>query len=235
MEGIALFMSVLVLVALIVVSIIVFVNIYHLSQAMKNLESHHENLRSIQTDSESILDTDIQTLNTNIQVTSSNIGIVNTKLSTTSSNLSQELAKLNKTVADNDMYIRVAASNGINILAAANKKLATDIVKMNSNISKDYVKHTDLTNLTAPYPVLTGDRVIVGSQFALSNSGGNFAVVNNAGLNMLTVTPGGNREANFFGPVSSQGNIVSQNNLCIQSSCVSKAVLDKLINAAKAM
>ena len=235
MEGLALFMSILVLVALIIISIIVFINMYHMSKAMKELESHHDNLRSRQSDSENILDTDIQTLNANIMTTSSNLGLINTRLSSTSSNISQELAKLNKTVVDNDMYIRVAASNGVNILAAANKKLATDILKMSSNVAKEYVKNTDLNNLSAPYPLLTGERVIIGSQYSLSNVGGSFAVVNSAGQNMMTITPGGDRAANFLGPVSSQGNITTQNNICIQQSCMTKAVFDKLINASKTM
>lgn len=235
MEGVALIMSILVLVALIIISIIVFVHMYNLSKAMKNLESHYGNLTSRQSDSENILDTDIQALNANMVVTSSNLGIVNKKLGASYSNLSADISKLKKTVVDNDMYIRVAASNGINILAGANKKVASDMSIMSSNVSRDYVKHTDLKNELLPYPMLTGERIIISNQYTLSNAGGNFAILNSGGQNMMTISPGGSRQVNFVGPVVSNGNITSENNICIQSSCMSKGIFDKLIKASKAM
>lgn len=223
MEGIALALSIIVIIAVIILSIIVFINVSNLSKAMKNLETHYTQLQARQNDSETILDNDIKTLQRNLSTTGSNVVTLSSDLRTSHSNVSRDIVTLNNVTSSNTLALRASTSNDLNTLARAQLQLSANV----TNMPNTYVRHQDIRE--SSYPALRGERVIVGSQYAMSNSGGLFTL-HNGNTTLYSVNPT-TRELAVQGPVSSTANITAKDNICIQNSCMNKQSWDLLVQS----
>lgn len=167
-------LSILVLIALLVISIVAFVYINRLNYAMKELQQKMEVMDSRSYDNDVLLDSDVRALKTGLLAANSNMSVLDKNILVTNSNASSEVAKLNTSMM-------ATSSNNFNTLAKRDSVIAVALSNMGSNI----VTPSDLS--AKGVPMVRTQSMVLGTNYTLSNINNNLTFRNQGGLDIMAL------------------------------------------------
>lgn len=197
-------LSILVLIALLVISIVAFVYINRLNYAMKELQQKMEVMDSRSYDNDVLLDSDVRALKTGLVAANSNMSVLDKNILVTSSNAS------------------ATSSNNFNTLAKRDSVIAVALSNMGSNI----VRPSDLS--AKGVPMVRTQSMVLGTNYTLSNINNNLTFRNQGGLDIMALN--NNSRTVIFGsnvvvPGKSDFQQICSFNVCANSNVWGRMVL----------
>jgi hypothetical protein len=197
-------LSILVLIALLVISIVAFVYINRLNYAMKELQQKMEVMDARSYDNDVLLDSDVRALKTGLVAANSNMSVLDKNILVSSSNAS------------------ATSSNNFNTLTKRDSVIAVTLSNMGSNI----VTPSDLS--TKGVPMVRTQSMVLGTNYTLSNINNNLAFRNQGGLDIMALNNDSRTVifgSNVVVPGKSDFQQICSYNVCANSNVWGRMVL----------